>query len=94
MADIIDLASKRKETAPIEEDPIAASDPLLAKAEPKKFEDLPAPMQRALLEAEERRKQQELAEQASKVEKEINGRGGLDPIRYGDWEAKGITSDF
>jgi hypothetical protein len=22
------------------------------------------------------------------------GRGGLDPIRYGDWEVKGIATDF
>ena len=26
--------------------------------------------------------------------KEIKGRGGLEPTRYGDWEIKGITSDF
>ena len=26
--------------------------------------------------------------------KEIDGRGGLDPVRYGDWEIKGLTSDF
>ena len=26
--------------------------------------------------------------------KEIKGRGGLEPTRYGDWEVKGIISDF
>src|ERR1700732_5020654 len=26
--------------------------------------------------------------------KEINGRGGPEPVRYGDWEVKGIASDF
>lgn len=26
--------------------------------------------------------------------KEIDGRGGLDPARYGDWEIKGLASDF
>ena len=26
--------------------------------------------------------------------KEVKGRGGLEPTRYGDWEVKGITSDF
>jgi hypothetical protein len=26
--------------------------------------------------------------------KEINGRKGLEPTRYGDWECKGIASDF
>ena len=26
--------------------------------------------------------------------KEIGGRAGPDPTRYGDWENKGIASDF
>ncbi len=26
--------------------------------------------------------------------KEIGGRDGPDPVRYGDWENKGIASDF
>ena len=26
--------------------------------------------------------------------REVNGREGPDPIRYGDWENKGIASDF
>jgi hypothetical protein len=26
--------------------------------------------------------------------KEIRGRGGLDPTRYGDWEVNGLASDF
>ena len=26
--------------------------------------------------------------------KEVKGRGGLEPTRYGDWEVKGIASDF
>ena len=26
--------------------------------------------------------------------REINGRGGLEPVRYDDWEVKGIASDF
>ena len=25
---------------------------------------------------------------------EAGGRGGLDPVRYGDWEIKGIAVDF
>jgi hypothetical protein len=45
--------------------------------------------QRALTEAEARR-----AERDRKQPKELNGRGGPDPARYGDWEVKGITSDF
>ena len=45
---------------------------------------------RAAAEAEERRAK--LKETAAP--KEIGGRGGLDPARYGDWEIKGIACDF
>jgi len=45
---------------------------------------------RALAEAEARR----AAKAERKAAKEVNGRGGLDPARYGDWEVKGIASDF
>jgi hypothetical protein len=48
--------------------------------------------QRALAEAAERRNAAEAA--AREAPKEIDGRGGLDPVRYGDWEIKGLTSDF
>ncbi|MGC4026045.1 MAG: DUF1674 domain-containing protein [Mesorhizobium sp.] len=47
---------------------------------------------RALAEAEERRRQYREAE--AKVPIEKGGRGGLEPARYGDWEVKGLTSDF
>ena len=47
---------------------------------------------RALAEAEDRRRLRAAATAAEP--KEINGRGGLDPVRYGDWEVKGLTSDF
>ena len=30
----------------------------------------------------------------SKLKKEIGGKEGPEPIRFGDWEKKGITSDF
>lgn len=62
-------------------------------AEPKKrFEDLPPAAQRALLEADERRKQIDAKQDA--MPDEINGRGGLEPTRYDDWEIKGLTVDF
>jgi hypothetical protein len=48
--------------------------------------------QRALAEAEERRRLAECS--LSPKPKEIGGRDGLDPARYGDWEVKGIISDF
>ncbi len=63
-----------------------------APASRRKFEDLPAAAQRALLEAEARRLKQ--ASGAKPLPREINGRGGLDPARYSDWEIKGIASDF
>ncbi|MEQ1901942.1 MAG: DUF1674 domain-containing protein [Devosia sp.] len=50
------------------------------------------PAARALAEAEARRSRID-AEMARRPA-EAGGRGGLDPARYGDWEIKGITSDF
>ena len=48
--------------------------------------------QRALAEAEARRK---IAEANAKpVAKEFQGPKGPEPTRYGDWEIKGIASDF
>lgn len=52
--------------------------------------DLPPAAQRALQEAEERRKKaQEMA-----LPKELGGRDGPEPVRYGDWEKNGIAVDF
>ena len=48
--------------------------------------------QRALAEAEARRAA--IDAEASALPKEINGRDGPEPVRYGDWEVKGIASDF
>lgn len=47
---------------------------------------------RALQEAEERRR--ELDARARTAPTEKGGRGGPDPARYGDWEIKGVASDF
>jgi hypothetical protein len=55
-------------------------------------EDLPPAARRALAEAEERRRR--YAEEAAGVPREIGGRKGPDPARYGDWEVKGIATDF
>ena len=54
--------------------------------------DLPPAAQRALAEAEERRKKAEA--EAKAQPKELGGRDGPDPSRYGDWEKKGIAIDF
>lgn len=46
---------------------------------------------RARAEAEARRKS---AAEAAAAPREIDGRGGKEPVRYGDWEVKGLASDF
>jgi len=61
--------------------------------EPQAGKALPAAARRALAEAAERRKQAE-AEAAAKRPKEIGGPSGPEPTRYGDWEKKGIVTDF
>jgi hypothetical protein len=48
--------------------------------------------QRALAEAEARR--QAAAADAKSLPKEFQGPKGPEPTRYGDWENKGIASDF
>ena len=50
--------------------------------------------QRALDEAQARRAAIDAHAKAVASGKEINGRGGLEPVRYDDWEVKGIASDF
>src|SRR5205085_1513767 len=45
---------------------------------------------RALEEAAARRRERTASERPP----EIPDRGGLDPVRYGDWEKNGIASDF
>ena len=46
--------------------------------------------QRALAEAEERRRLADLVERPV----ELGGREGPEPVRYGDWEKKGLAVDF
>ena len=55
---------------------------------------LPPAAQRALAEAAERRRLAEAAQNAHPAAKEFNGPTGPEPTRYGDWERKGIASDF
>ncbi|MCB1387503.1 MAG: DUF1674 domain-containing protein [Nitratireductor sp.] len=59
--------------------------------EKNRREDLPGAARRALAEAEARRRQ---ADAAKAAPREVNGRAGPDPARYGDWEKKGIAVDF
>ncbi len=51
---------------------------------------LPDAAKRALAEAEARRE----AAKAPDLPKELGGRGGAEPTRYGDWEKDGIAHDF
>jgi hypothetical protein len=55
--------------------------------EPK---DLPLAAKRALAEAEERRR----AADGKSMPTELGGRDGPEPVRFGDWERKGIAVDF
>jgi hypothetical protein len=60
-----------------------------AEAEKCAARDLPPAARRALAEAETRR-----TGPKPESPNEVHGRGGLDPVRYGDWEVKGLASDF
>jgi hypothetical protein len=58
--------------------------------EPKEAKRALAPAaQRALEEAAARR-----GHEVAARPREFRGRDGPDPVRYGDWEVKGIASDF
>ncbi len=56
--------------------------------------ELPPAAQRALAEAEERRRKAEAAARENPLPPELGGRDGPEPVRYGDWENKGIAIDF
>ncbi|WP_373354897.1 DUF1674 domain-containing protein [Pseudoroseicyclus sp. CXY001] len=59
-------------------------------AETTPSRDLPPAAQRALAEAEARRK----AAPQAPLPKEYGGREGPEPVRYGDYEKKGLAVDF
>jgi len=52
--------------------------------------DIPDAAKRALAEAEQRRKSAKDAD----LPNELGGRDGPEPVRFGDWEKKGIAIDF
>lgn len=52
--------------------------------------DLPPPALRALAEAEHRR----LTAPALDLPEELGGRDGPEPVRFGDYERKGLCVDF
>ena len=57
---------------------------------PETPKPLPPEALRALAEAEERRRQANSAD----LPPELGGRDGPEPVRYGDWERKGLAIDF
>ncbi len=71
----------------------SASDPatpaVQSETAPKKV--LPPAALRALAEAEARRAAET---NTTKAAKELQGPEGPEPTRFGDWERKGIASDF
>jgi hypothetical protein len=66
----------------------------MVKTPPKKTSEKAARIaeaaKRALAEAEARRK----AAAGPNLAKEVGGQAGPEPTRYGDWEKKGMISDF
>ena len=72
--------------------PALEPDSLVSAVTPGAPRELPAAAQRALREAEERRRAR-LTSQTN-APAEVGGRKGPDPVRYGDWEKDGIASDF
>jgi hypothetical protein len=66
--------------------------PRPAATDPAAKKPLPPAAERALAEAAARRAERARIE--AQQPQEIAGRGGLDPARYGDWEVKGVASDF
>ena len=69
-----------------------AAPPKSAPAASAAKKPLSAAAERALAEAAARRAERDRAQRQSPPE--FHGRGGLDPVRYGDWEIKGVASDF
>ena len=91
-----DQAGARRNYRPADEDgsPPAPGKPDAA-ASPPSGKALSAAARRALDEAKQRRMARDAASALARPPpKEVNGRDGPDPVRYGDWELKGIISDF
>jgi hypothetical protein len=73
--------------------PAGATKPVETKQPaPRAKKELSPAAARALREAEARRAEQE--ERAEPRPTEHGGPKGPEPVRYGDWERKGIASDF
>ncbi len=62
-------------------------------ADPEKDRRLKEAAERALAEAEAR-KREEANNPPPPMPRELGGRDGPEPTRFGDWEKKGVVSDF
>jgi len=76
-----------------------ADEPKKVSADTMPCRPLPPAAQRALAEAEARRAEAAKTKENDPAHhpngpKEVNGPKGPEPTRYGDWEIKGIASDF
>jgi hypothetical protein len=65
-----------------------------AVAEDAPVKTLSPAAERALAEAQARRAAIDARAAELAGAREIDGRGGLEPVRYNDWEVKGLASDF
>jgi hypothetical protein len=88
MSETEDARAENRRVSPPDAAAVPAPPPA-GQAEPKP----PSPAaERALAEAAARRS--EIDRKTAERPAELNGRGGLEPVRYGDWEIKGLASDF
>lgn len=93
MTDLVDIPDQNPAPRPIPDmpnDPTPTPGPDLPPKEKPAAKAMPPAAQRALAEAEARRK----AAQELELPPELGGRDGPEPVRYGDWEKKGIAVDF
>lgn len=70
--------------------PMADENPNLSPEEIARRAALPEAARRALEEADARRRDAA----GKELPTELGGRDGPEPVRYGDWEKKGIAIDF
>ena len=69
-----------------------SDDPIETKPAANPGKKLPPAAERALAEAAQRR--ETIDRHAASLPKEAGRRDELDPTRYGDWERKGLATDF
>ena len=91
---IMNSNGSRDRTLSDKPDPSSSQPPSVTEQPPRR--ELPPAAQRALAEAAARRAEYDrlAAEAAKNRPRELQGPKGPEPTRYGDWENKGIASDF